>query len=232
MVRNVDADSHGFLLHNGTFSYFDYPAEIVTVPTAINDYGLIVGYAGQNPVVGFLYDGNAFTTLRDGTATATYGFGINDSNIVVGGAGTIYGTKGFEMRNGNYRVLPVPEVSVYIFGSGVNKSRIVVGWTDDSGFVCKSGTCSTTSCPGAIQTENRGINDKNIIVGWCVPGPPYHVHAFVSKNGRYLLFDYPGADATTASGISAAGQIVGEYTSDYRVYRGFVTGPITDADFR
>ena len=230
--QDVDADSHGFLLHNGTFTYFDYPAEIVTVPTAINDYGLIVGYAGQNPVVGFLYDGNAFTTLKDGTATATYSFGINDSNVVVGGAGTIYGTKGFEMRSGQYRTLPVREESVYIVGSGINSLGVAVGWTDTSGFVCRPGKCWTTSCPSAVQTQNTSINDRNIVVGWCIAGPPYAAHAFVLQNGRYRLFDYPGAAATAASGVNATGQIVGEYTFDFRIYHGFVTNPITEADFR
>ena len=62
---------HGFLYSGGTFTYFDYPSQSVTVPTGINDSNLIVGYAGKNPVVGFLYDGLSFQTLVDGSNTAT-----------------------------------------------------------------------------------------------------------------------------------------------------------------
>src|SRR5690349_2112659 len=47
----------GFLYRSGTFTYFDYPGETVTVSNGINDVGLISGYAGQEPVLGFTYDG-------------------------------------------------------------------------------------------------------------------------------------------------------------------------------
>ena len=215
-------------MHNGTFTYFDYPGEIRTIPTGINDYGLIVGLAGVD--FGFLYDGNQFTPLRDNNHSATFPFGINNANLVTGGTGTIYTTRPFEMGAGHYRELSVPELSVYTDGHGINNLGIIVGSTDDKGFWCKAGKCQLNSCPGAIQTDNIGINDQNMMVGWCVTGPPYAVHAFVSNHGRYLLFDYPGTDATSASGINAAGQIVGEFTSDYKVYHGFVTSPVRQTD--
>jgi len=56
-------------------------------------------------------------------------------------------------------------------------------------------------------------------------------YGFESKNGNYISFRYPGSVATSASGINASGQVVGEYTSDYQTYHGFVTSPITAADF-
>jgi probable HAF family extracellular repeat protein len=229
--QDINVDSHGFLYSNGTFTYFDYLGQSVTVPTSINDSGLIVGSAGKNPVVGFLYDGATFTTIQHGNDSATFSLGINNAGAVVGGTGTIYATKGFEMRSGRFKSLKFQGEYIYVYGAGINNFGTVVGWADDNGFVCRRDSCQLIDFPGASKTENWGINDSGIIVGWYEKGPPYGFHSFATKNGRYISFDYPGAGATFATGINSSGQIVGEYTSDFSVYHGFVTSPITAADF-
>lgn len=225
-------DSHGFLYSNGTFTYFDYPGETVTVPTDINDSGLIVGYAGSGNVFGFLYDGANFTTFTDGGNSATFSRGINNAGEIVGGAGSIYATTGFALLGGRFKALNVPGVNVYVEGSKVNNLGTIVGFTsgESHGFLCRRGTCQTFDFPGATQTTALGINDAGLIVGWY--GSPACLECgFVSKNGRYLSFSYPGAAGTTAGGINASGQIVGQYTFDYSTWHGYVTNPITDADF-
>jgi probable HAF family extracellular repeat protein len=227
--QDTNSDSHGFLYSNGTFTYFDYPGESVTVPRGINDSNLIVGYRGKNPVVGFLFDGATFTTLQHGSDSATYTDGINNAGDVVGGTGTIYSTKGFEMRGSRFKVLKVPGEYIYVSGSGVNNFGVVVGWTDDNGFKCRAAQCQIFNFPGSSRTVALGINDNGIIVGWYDMAP--FTYGFASKNGKYISLRYPGAVATSASGINASGQIVGEYTSDYQTYHGFVTSPITAADF-
>jgi probable HAF family extracellular repeat protein len=230
--QDTNTDAHGFLYSNGAFTYFDYPGETVTVPMDINDSGVIVGYAGRNPVIGFLYDGTSFTTVQRGNDSATYSFGINNAGNVVGGTSNIYTTKGFEMRGGRFKLLQVPGEFIYVYGAGINNLGTVVGWTDDNGFACRRGSCQLLDFPGAVKTEVLGINDSGIVVGWYEKGPPYAFHSFASKNGRYISFDYPGAGATFAYGINASGQIVGAYTSDFSVYHGFLTSPISAADFR
>jgi len=226
--QDTSKDSHGFLYSNGTFTYFDYPGQTVTVPTGINDSGLIVGYYGQFSVYGFLYDGTTFTTLQDGSNTATYTDGINNAGDVVGGAGSIFATKGFELHNGHYRTLNVPGQYVYVYGAGINNVGQIVGWTDNDGFVCRHGRCQIMNFPGASKTEAEGLNDSGVIVGWyygaCACG-------FALKNGKYVSFRYPTSIFTGATGINASGQIVGQYQLPDYTYHGFVTSPITDADF-
>jgi uncharacterized membrane protein len=219
----------GFLYRSGTFTYFDYPGETVTVPNGINDAGLISGYAGQAPVYGFLYNGVNFTTLQDGGNSATFARGINKAGIVVGGAGTIYTTKAFEMIGARFKTLSVPGQWFYVESSGINNLGQIVGFTDSNGFKCGAGKCQTFAVPGATQTSAEGINDTGVIVGWylassCDCG-------FLLKGGKYLSFSYPGAAFTEAQGINNSGQIVGSYTFDFTTYHGFVTSPITDADF-
>src|SRR5207302_2135918 len=117
-------------------------------PLGINDSGLIVGHAGQNPVFGFLYDGTSFTTLQDGNKTATFSTGINNLGVVVGGAGTIYTTKGFEMRNGQYRTINFPGTYVYAAAAGVNNLGVIVGWTDDVSYLYSRGQFQSIGFPG------------------------------------------------------------------------------------
>jgi probable HAF family extracellular repeat protein len=229
--QDVNLDSHGFLYSNGTFTYFDYPMEVVTAPLGINDSGLIVGHAGQNPVVGFLYDGTSFTTLRAGNRSATFSTGINNAGWVVGGAGTIYTTKAFEMRNGHYKAINFPGEYTYAAATGINNLGVVVGWTSSPqhGYIYRSGKFGSIQYPGADQTTAWGINDSGIVVGWYSIGAT--IFAFAAKNGKYVSFSYPGAVLTAAEGINAAGQIVGTYELADRIDHGFVTSPITVADF-
>lgn len=229
--QNTLTDGHGFIYNNSTFTYFDYPGENFTVPNGINDSDLIVGSAGQNPVVvGFLYDGAQFTEIVDANDTATYPNGINNAGLVVGGAGSIYTTKGFEMRNGHFKTLNVPGQYVYVRASGINNLGTIVGWTDSDGFMCRANTCSIVDYPGATYTKLLGVNDAGIMVGSYLSSNCYC--GFASKNGKSISFGYPGAALTAATGINKSGQIVGEYTFDYSTWHGFVTNPITDADFR
>jgi probable HAF family extracellular repeat protein len=227
---NTETDSHGFLYSNGTFTYFDYPGATVTVASGINDSGLIVGHAGEAPVVGFLYDNGTFTTIKDGSDNATFTVGINNVGDIVGSAGSIYSTKGVELIGSRFKTLNVPGQYVYVSGTGINNRNEIVGWTDTTGFKCLSGKCQTFMVPGATQTEGEGVNDAGVIVGWYNPSSATD-YAFVLQNGRYVSFIYPGAVETAALGINASGQVVGEYTFDYQSYHGFVTSPITAADF-
>jgi hypothetical protein len=230
---NSGNDSHGFLYRNGTFTYFDYPGQSVTLPTGINDSGLIVGFAGQDPVLGFVYNGATFTTLRHGSDSATHAWGINNAGVVVGGDGSIYGTRGFELRGQTYKDVSPPGTYVYIYGTSINNLGEVVGWTDNDAFSYAHGKFRNVDFPGASKTEAEGINDGGMIVGWYETGaPPYAFYAFArSRGGRYISFSYPGA-VTFAAGVNASGQIVGEYTYDSKTYFGFITSPVTLDDFQ
>ena len=118
----------------------------------------------------------------------------------------------------------------------MNNLGQIVGWTFGSitsGFYYNRGKFGTISVPGSSDiTEAWGVNDAGVVVGWyfgCTPSCSYH--GFALRKGKYLAFDYPGAMDTFASGINSLGQIVGSYFEN-QSYHGFVTSPITAADFR
>jgi len=227
-----DLNKHGFLLSGGTFTYLDYPGADATFAYAINDAGLIIGSAEFNgglQIEGFSYDGSTFTPIRDGRLSTTITYAISSIGDIVGGAGGPYTTKGIELHSGKFKTLNVPGTYSYVFASGINKRGTIVGWADQDGFVCRGGTCQILDYPGANQTANRGVNDQGIVVGWYfLSGIGY---AFALRNGKYLSFAYPGAAATAATAINSFGQVVGQYTFDYQTFHGFLTSPITGADF-
>jgi hypothetical protein len=230
--QDTSQDSHGFMYSNGAFTYFDYPGQTFTVPHAINDMQVIAGYVGISPVFGFIYDGTNFASVNDGNNSATVVLGINNAAELVGGAGTIYTTKGFASRSGVFKTLNVPGAYTYVYGSGVNNTGAIVGWTDSDSFMCRGTNCKIMDFPGASHTEVEGINDSGMMVGWYTVPYTCVGCAFVEKNGKYLSFAYPGAAFTAAGGINKSGVIVGAYTFDYNVWHGFITNPITDADFQ
>jgi uncharacterized membrane protein len=212
----------------------------VTIPGGINDSGLIVGYATQNAdkrfkVFGFLYDGATFTKLRDSVDTATYAFGINNAGIVVGAAGSLGTTDAFEMRNNRYKMIHFPGQYIYGSAQGINSNGEIVGFdTLDAlhhAYIYYQGRVKNIDFPGAVHTAALGVNDSGLVVGWYIVASGCAC-AFVTKNGKYISFSYPAAQFTAASGINSSGQIVGSYTLDNNSWHGFVTSPITDADFQ
>ena len=229
----------GFIYSGGAFTYFNYPGQSVTYPGGINDSNLVVGYATQNagegaPVYGFLYDGATFTTLQDGSDSATFAFGLNNAGTVVGRAGSLGAATAFELQSDQYRTVKLPGPCTYKNAVGINNLGEIVGYTVcglyENGYAVRNGKLQNVDFPGATQTAVFGINDSGIIVGWYGSGA--FIYAFAYLNGKYISFSYPGAEYTAASGINKSGQIVGSYTPDVQTtWHGFVTSPITPADF-
>ena len=227
------ARTHGFLLQDGVFTFFDSPRPN-TVPKGINDSGLIAGSASffLSEFIGFVYDGTNFTAIHHGSDNETSVNGINNAGDLVGGSGTTgpTSTRGFVFHDGHFEVLNVVGRFTFVYGTGINNLGDVVGWADSHGFMCRLGTCKFLDIPGADKTNAFGINDDGIIVGWYVD--PVGRHGFAWRNGKYISIDYPGAVETFAQGINNSGQIVGLFlTSGNFKATGFITSPITAADF-
>jgi probable HAF family extracellular repeat protein len=230
----------GFLYSNGTFTYFDYPGQSWTIPGGINDSGLIAGYATQveherTGAVGFLYDGVTFTTLQDGSNAVTNAYGINNAGVVVGAAGPdLYTWKGVEEKNGKYKNVPLPGQCSYADAQGVNNLGLIVGTTfcgtNDYAYKIANGKVVNIQFPGAPYTLAYGVNDSGVVVG-SYEVPMGCICAFANLNGTFLSFQYPGATGTWAYGINNSGQVVGQYALSDGTFHGFVTSPITAADF-
>lgn len=230
----------GFTYSGGAFAHFAYPGQSVTIPGGINDAGVVAGLATQVPgrrstVVGFLYDGVTFTTLKDGSEAVTNVYGINNSESVVGSDGRSVGAwTAFQEIGGVYTAVGLPGACTYKDATGINNLGEIVGATYcglyNYGYAVRGGKIEPIQYPGSSQTVPLGINDLGVIVGWYGVGG--NIYGFAYSNGKYFSFSYPGAKYTSASGINNSGQVVGWYSSDIQTSsHGFVTSPITETSF-
>lgn len=234
----TNAFKHGFLLHDGVFTYIDYPGADETLTSGINDSGLIVGSAefqGGFVGTGFLYDGTAFTAIRKPGEPVTFFWAINNAGDVVGSAGTSgYYFSGFMLRNRHFKAINFSGQYDSDVPGGINNLGQIAGYTIDGidryAWLYRNARFKSLNFPGALFTQASGINDDGVIVGWYFTYP--NLNGFAFKNGKYVSFSYPGALYTSGWGINASGQIVGQYELPDYTYHGFVTSPITAADFQ
>ena len=221
------APTHAFLYRAGTFTFFDYPGADSTVATAINDSGLIAGYADFGATVkSFLYDGTTFTDITAGNRSDTTVWGMNNLGDLVGGAGTIYSTQGFAYRGGRFKKIAPPGSYVYVYSTGVNDSGAIVGWftgdVDIHAFLYNHGVFTKIDFPGSTQTEAWDINDNGVVVGWYWSATYSGDLGFTLGKGHYSSFWYPSAKYTVPRAINLADQTAGDYSFDGIVVHGFV----------
>ena len=227
----------GFELDGGNFSFFSDPIGYSTVARAINDSGLIAGYSyvGSEGVVGYLYDSTTFTKIQIGSYPDSYVAGIDNAGDIVGGYG--FGSaNGFEQSGTKFRNVTPPGGQGWASADGINNFGQIVGWSyGNDGFFYQNGKYTVIKVTDQyFLTEALGINDNGMIVGsyfGCTSSCTEH--GFVFFKGKYLSFDFPNAFQTFADGINNAGQVVGTYTAtEYGYFHGFVTSPVTVADFQ
>jgi probable HAF family extracellular repeat protein len=230
-----DPHDRGFLYKDGKFIRVVYPGAYATFANGINDAGLIIGEADLQHgylAKGFTYDGKTFTLFHHGSGGVTIGQGINNLNSIVGGFGTLDFRIGFMQNGRQFTKLHFPGNNGYETATGINDLGQIVGYTypDLNAYLYVNGRFKNIDVPGAVQTEALGINDSGVISGNYFTSPA--VYGFALYNGQYISFSYPGAEGTYADGINDSGQVVGWYTLDYVAYHGFVTSPVTPADFQ
>lgn len=220
--QDRDGKSHGFLLKGGVFSSIDVPGALGTVALGINSRGDIVGTytdtGGQYPWPksrGFLLRGGVFSSIDFPGALITTASKINPGGEIVGR---------YKSLDGKFHIyLRCPQQ----------------GECPETGQL-SPGNESFTSIdfPGAFETATGvfgsvdGINSRGDIVGLycsappCLVGATGHLHAFVLSDGKFTSFDFPGAViATTATGISPRGDILGAYRDAEGKFHGYLRMP-------
>jgi hypothetical protein len=188
---SLPGNQHGFFDNNGSLTTLDVPAPAHnTVVTGINNSEAVVGgyQTGSAPGLaglGFMYDGNTFTTINVPGVAQTSPWAINSSGEIAG---------------------------FYSPSSSPPPSQF---FSISHGFVYDGNTFTTIDVPGAVSTQLEGINDAGVVVGnysncsenslACLP------HGFVYAGGQFTTLDVPGATTTSAEGINNSGVIVGDY---------------------
>jgi len=163
-----------------------------------------------------------YTTFENPGASVTLVFGLNNHAELVGSDNAIPGRHAFLLDHQSHISLDESGVlgTHFSFARGINDVGSVVGdYFDDDGnehgFVLKNGVLTTIDVPfsGSVGTQLNAINNSGEIVGTWVDDA-FTAHGFVYQNGNFAHLDYPGALDTFPSGVSARGEIVGNWDTD------------------
>jgi probable HAF family extracellular repeat protein len=194
---------HGYLLRNGEFMTFDVTGASFTQPLAIDAGGNIVGRFCRTTVT--------VCVMTTGPDADTHGF--------------------LRTAEGEFFVVDVPG-AFWTSAWKINPSGQIVGAyqsADGKRHLFQVSMCGLLSDPGnpPFSTidfpedvdpllENGGINAwGDMVATYCDTAPCEFVstnpHGILLSRGELDTIDFPGAAATGAFGINAAGDIVGVY---------------------
>jgi len=238
----------GFTYSGGAYTPFNAPDAVWTMPSGVNDAGVIVGEAYGPKFYGpFIYSNGNFA-IQNGPANTTQAFtAINNISAKLLVTYTFGTTTPFpssitsSLVTGSGTTPIVVPGSTNTAASGVNTSGEIVGvynltfdlstgTTSAASFLYNNGVYTTVSVPGSLSTFVSGINDQGQIVGSFTDSHGVY-HGFIDTAGSFTTLDASGAQGTYLDGINNAGQIVGTYLLNGQSY-GFldVNGQFTLID--
>ena len=208
-----------------TFTKFNVPGAIATIPSSINNSGQIVGMCitlngGAVGEYGFLNNDGSISTIGVPGAIATQALSINDSGEIAGIYSDNRNGHGFTETNGNIVTFDVPG------GGGpstaaVNASGQVTGSYSAGGslhgYLYDGSSVITIDVLGATNTQAVAINDSGQIAGYyqVASGQEY---GFVYNGGNITTIDVPGATFVQPIAINDSGEVTGSYSAGGTVH--------------
>jgi hypothetical protein len=171
----------GFLLSNGTYTFFSWAGWDNTEPRGIGDQGLVVGFAWNNDFftnAGFVYDPatGTFTNVTPGSGYPAIVQGINRSGRIAGSY----------ITTGPRRLFALVSQIAPLQAFGATQVPFQ----------------SRTQVTGA-PTRARGINDYGVTAGFITSDPQTGAFAAYVGNDTwgYELVVPPGGDAPNVSSL-------------------------------
>ena len=213
---NPGTIEQGFILANGTYSFFSYPGASVTIARAITSSGLVTGY--DNVSGGFLYNPatNTFTTIYPPNSVSpvqSYANAAFNPNVFtpaqgITAAGQIVGST--LLTANNPAGSSSPFFSAYLYNQSTNSYNV---------FQVDGGS-----------SQARGINAAGVMTGF-VTLSSGATDGFVGTltGGFQLLSDPSGVNGTYGESINSSGQIAGIYLNSASNQLGFIATPANAA---
>lgn len=217
-ASSIGTLEQGFVLQNGSYSFFSYPGASVTVARDITASGLVTGY--DNVSGGFEYNpkSGVFTAISPPGSVSTVvpyvnaccyttwftpAQGITASGQVVGSALLAANNPGYTTTLG---AAYTPNYVGYLFTPGGS-----------------GGTYATFQVDGD-STQARGINAAGLMTGFVQLGNGAQ-EAFVGSQGNFQLLNVPGATNTFGEAINNSGQIAGNWVNASGENQTFIATP-------
>ena len=216
-VRFVDGRAQR-VIANDTVAYHSGSA------SAISDAGHVAGTLflnrRQGAPVFVTHEGT--TTLYappQGLGAETHG--INSNAQVVGWYTTTqFVFRAFLMKDGQWQDLPVPQPAEHSFAYAINDAGQVVGnlretvdgVTVQRGALWQDGELKERfGLPGSPYTQALAINRQGWVTGYSQVGRTlFQSHAYIHRDGVTTDLETHPAARSHASGINAAGEVVGD----------------------
>ncbi|HLK08921.1 MAG TPA: hypothetical protein VKV30_13290 [Candidatus Angelobacter sp.] len=135
-INSQTLPANGYVLHNGKLTFLLVPGSDVTLPTSINDEGVVVGgsltqLVNENPA--FIWKDGVFSNIsppgNDGFVNAAK---VSNSGVVVGFYESFDGTHGFALDNGTYTKIDGPGFVQATIIQAVNKFDNILVQTQQS----------------------------------------------------------------------------------------------------
>jgi VCBS repeat-containing protein len=172
----TDGNTHGFLQAAGTYTAINVANASYTIPSAINDAGVIIGsYADTSGAThSFIRDTNGnITTFDDPTvgASSTTASYINNDGQIVGNyitsTATVQTRHWFLDDHGNFTDIIVPG-STNVFVNGISDAGVYGEYTDANGqvhgFIYKDGVSTTVDVQGNTLTNILSMSDSGEVL--------------------------------------------------------------------
>lgn len=190
---------------------------------------VLLGYcvsASASAFKSFDFPGATFVATQSGELTsfdlpesvATYAYGINDFDQIVGWYEDRLGTQhGYVYHSGTFMTIDPPN-SMLTNAWDIANSHVVVGTFLDQGFgiyrgfLLQRGIYSTYDAPGATHTEIHGIDTSFNLVGAYFDSNGIE-HGFLS-GGNFVDITHKGSTVTIAERIAPVGNdtnVLGSY---------------------
>ncbi len=208
-----DKNVHGFLLHGGNFSSFDFPGAAATVAEGIDTNGDIVGFytsndgtntsTGSNNRHGFLLSNGAFSSIDFPGAASTEAWRINDSGEILGRYRSTGDDKWhlYSLEFGSFSAIADFPGAAQTAPDGYSH----IGGLNLQGDIT-SIYCSSSACNNPFATSAS-------------------IHGFLLSGGIYTSIDPPTATLSFALGINGSGDIVGLYEDASGAIHGYLRTP-------
>ncbi len=209
-----------------------------TFGEGIDALGRIAGYysdiSGDH---GFQYDpANSVTPfiypLDASGANATYAYGINSQNTVIGYYSAPSGQSFSFSYNGGTWQMPIMVPGSYSTRAvGIHDAEIMGFYSSsqtslvEHGFILSTDGWTFIDNPQAYGTIIYGKNAANQIVGACKDLKGKY-HGFLYAGNTFITIEPPEATQSWAKSINNRGQIVGQYSDSQGSYHGFLATPI------